>query len=116
MLSARQPVEDQPGPSADQPSWCVCRHCPMMDRDQDKICCGMAPQYCDSQRPEMGLVITDPLTLHIQQTYRNDVFAHQAVDVEDTNCRFAMLPIASMYSGFMDAFNGMTAELYLHAV
>ena len=37
---------------------------------------------------EMGLVITDPLTLHIQQTYRNDVFAHQAVDVEDTNRSF----------------------------
>ena len=51
MLSARQPVEDQPGPSSDQPSWCVCSHCPMMDRDQDRICCGMAPQYCDSQRP-----------------------------------------------------------------
>lgn len=33
-------------------------------------------------------MITDPLTLHIQQTFRNDVFAHQAGTEEDTNRAF----------------------------
>jgi len=34
---------------------------------------------------EMGLVVTDLLTLHIQQTFRNDVFGQVAADLEDTN-------------------------------
>ena len=36
----------------------------------------------------MGLLVTDPLALHLQQTFRNDVFAHQAETVEDTNRAF----------------------------
>lgn len=33
----------------------------------------------------MGLVVTDPLTLHIQQVFRNDVFVQEASSLEDTN-------------------------------
>lgn len=33
----------------------------------------------------MGLVVTDPLTLHIQQAFRNDVFVQEAANIEDTN-------------------------------
>ena len=36
----------------------------------------------------MRLMVTDPLTLTIQQTFRNDVFAQQAVDLDDTNRAF----------------------------
>ncbi|KAL4216585.1 hypothetical protein ACF0H5_024308 [Mactra antiquata] len=50
MLSKDQPPSE-PGPSGSSPSWCVCTMCPPMVRDEDKVCCGMAPQYCYSRRP-----------------------------------------------------------------
>ncbi|KAL4218263.1 hypothetical protein ACF0H5_022999 [Mactra antiquata] len=89
MLSKDQPPSE-PGPSGSSPSLCVCvcKRCPTMVRDEDKVCCGMTPQYCNSRRLEMRITFTDTLTLHIQLTFRNDVFAEQAVSLEDSNHAF----------------------------
>ena len=51
ILSQRQQPPVEPGPSIPAQSWCVCTYCPNMDRDEDKFCCDMAPQYCNSLRP-----------------------------------------------------------------
>ena len=58
ILSRRQqetPADPPAEPPADPPAepeiWCVCNHCPPMDRDEDKFCCRMAPQHCNSLRP-----------------------------------------------------------------
>lgn len=71
ILSRRQQSDEpssheSPGPAdpqPSQPSWCVCRKCPPMDRDEDKVCCGMAPQFCNSMRPVSFLYFCFPVTL-----------------------------------------------------
>ncbi|KAL4233075.1 hypothetical protein ACF0H5_007760 [Mactra antiquata] len=59
--------------------------CPPKVRDEDQVCCGITPQYCNSRRLEMRITFTDTLTLHIQLVFRNGVFAEQAVSLEDSN-------------------------------
>jgi len=45
-------AQGSPGPADILPaSWCTCTKCPPMDRDEDRVCCGMAPQFCNSIRP-----------------------------------------------------------------
>lgn len=71
---------EPPSPGVDglQP-WCVCSRCPPTDRQIQHVCCNMQPAFCISLRPEMDLVITDPMTLHLQQALFNDIFVHEEV-------------------------------------
>ena len=54
ILSKRQHErgsDPEPDPVEASPSWCTCGKCPEMSRDEDKVCCNMAPQFCNSLRP-----------------------------------------------------------------
>ncbi|KAH3876034.1 hypothetical protein DPMN_039314 [Dreissena polymorpha] len=57
----------------------------------------------------MGLVVTDPHSRHMQQTFQNNV----SDEMGDTH---VMMPHAAYQNnsiGNMGAFNGMTEKLYL---
>ncbi|KAL5021389.1 hypothetical protein ScPMuIL_000544 [Solemya velum] len=78
------PGGPDPGPQP-TPAWCVCSHCRDMPTDEERLCCGKRPEHCFSILPDMDFLILDPHVLHMQQLYRNDVFALHAVRVEDIN-------------------------------
>ncbi|KAH3809117.1 hypothetical protein DPMN_137480 [Dreissena polymorpha] len=71
-IAARQPAvipDSQSWPSFDHPQanhdGLFARIVHLVDHYEDQLCCGMASQYCTSQRPKKGSVVTDPLTLLI---------------------------------------------------
>ncbi|KAH3884020.1 hypothetical protein DPMN_007990 [Dreissena polymorpha] len=61
---------------------------PTYKRVEDRVCCGMVPELCSSQRPEMTLSMLDMMTLYSQQQYRQDVFSFYAETLEDVNKSF----------------------------
>lgn len=75
----------QPSPDREVPGWCVCNNCMQMNTAIERVCCEMRPELCISLRPEMNLLILDPFTLHLQQRFRNDIFAREAHTPQDIN-------------------------------
>ena len=82
----------EPTRSLDSPNnkltWCVCGHCAQMTSEMENICCGMQPRACLSQLPHMDIYILDQMVLHLQQVYRNDIFALHAEDNDNINKAF----------------------------
>ncbi len=40
-----------PPPDSNQPTWCTCRNCREMPKDEERKCCGFQPNDCLSKLP-----------------------------------------------------------------
>lgn len=62
-----------PAPVPGPPNWCTCGKCREMPTVEERVCCTGTPGHCLSFRPEIAIVVLDPLVLGVARAYRNEL-------------------------------------------
>lgn len=75
LLQTMERKPDEEKSPSDAPEWCTCRKCRDMPTDEEKLCCGQAPDTCLSQTPEMDMLVLQPGVINITNLLRADIFA-----------------------------------------
>lgn len=50
-----QPPEPGPSSHSQQPPWCVCGNCREMPTQEERLCCGKAPEFCITGLPVISI-------------------------------------------------------------